>query len=375
MQKIKLSGNYFQIGQQFGQQAGKKIKTMSKMTYFLMSLYKCPGAKPFKPNLWYLPLVLLRSKKNVAEWNKWAADYVPFLEKYHPNSLEYLKGLAHGAGISFEQALFLNISTESMFTCSIWGANGSATKTGEPLIGMNADEVSDTKGFNAYIEVQPENGYHYKATCLYGFFMVNHGMNDHGLTIVGTFLFCDNPDPKPRPPLIVYQKLLAECKNVAEARALFEQMPELNSSYVWYIADHENLLKVEITPEGKDYQEIKNGSSGNTNIATLPKAMALDMAPNMKYNANMNALFRAERMKSLLKMHNGEIDLQIMKAIASDHGEPGKHTHMKSMCQHTKKPGYDVLTLVSFVGQPREKNFWYSDGNPCSNLYEEIGFA
>jgi len=63
MQKIKLSGNYYQIGQQFGQQAGKKMKTMSKMMYFLMSLYKCPGAKPFKPNMWYLPVVLLKSKK------------------------------------------------------------------------------------------------------------------------------------------------------------------------------------------------------------------------------------------------------------------------------------------------------------------------
>jgi len=237
---------------------------------------------------------------------------------------------------------------------------------------MNSDEVSDTKGLYAYIEVQPENGYSYKATCIYGLFLFNHGMNEHGLAVAGTLLFCDNPDPKPRPPLIVYQRLLSECKDVAEARALFEQMPELNSSMVWYVADQENLLKVEITSQGKDYKEIKNGSSGNTNIATLPKAKALDMAPHMEYNANMNALFRAERMEKLLKMHDGIINIRVMKEIASDHGEPGTHTHLKSMCQHTKKPGYDVLTLASYVAQPREKKYWYSDGNPCENPWEEV---
>ena len=88
MQKIKLSGNYYQIGQQFGQQAGKKMKTMSKMMYFLMSLYKCPGVKPFKPNMWYLPVVLLKSKKNIAKWDKWAADSGPFF--YLPNPRYHL---------------------------------------------------------------------------------------------------------------------------------------------------------------------------------------------------------------------------------------------------------------------------------------------
>lgn len=372
MQEIKLSGSYYQMGHQYGQQTRKKIRLMSKMVYIFMSLYKVPGAKPFKPNYWYLPLILFNYKKEISKWDKWAEDYIPFIEQHNPDALDFLHGLADGAGITFKQALFLNISTESMYTCSIWGANGTATETGEPLIGTNADDVSDSKGFLFFLDIQPEKGYRYKATGLVGWFIFNHGMNEHGLAVASTLLFLNNPDPKPRPPLLVYQKLLTECKNVAEARAVFENMPDLNSSLVFYVADQENLLKVEITPQGKDYQEIKNGSSGNTNIATLPKAIALDEAPKLKFNENMNAFFRAERMEKLLKMHNGKIDQQVMKDIASDHGEPGTHTHMKSICQHAKKFKYNVITLVSFVAQPREKRFWYSDGNPCESQFEKV---
>ena len=89
---------------------------------------------------------------------------------------------------------------------------------------------------------------------------------------------------------------------------------------------------------------------------------------------NLNALQRQLRMKELLKKYNGNIDEQIMEVIASDHGVPGTETHKKSLCQHPKGYRYNFKTLVSFIAQPRERQFWIYEGNPCEKQVKKYDF-
>lgn len=372
MQHIKLNGSYFQMGKQFGLHARRKIKLMSEMTYYLMSLYNSPGAKPFKPNYWYLPSVVANGRHNKRKWNQWAKEYIPLIEKYNPNAIEFMKGVADGAKVSFEQILFLNISTEALRTCSIWGANGASSKRGEPLIGMNADEVKSTQGFECFVDVNPEYGYRYKGTAMYGWFLCNHGMNEHGLAVASTLLFLSSSAKSAGPPFMVYQKLLSQCKNVAEARIVFDEIPEMNTGAVFYLADHDNLLKVECSREGKEYLVVNHGHTYNTNFATLGKIVGNDAAPRMKDNENMNARYRSDRMKTLLAEYNGNINYESMITIARDHGVKGEGNHHNSICQHPRIMRYNTKTLVSFIAQPRENRFWYSEGNPCENTMEEV---
>ncbi|NQT72258.1 MAG: hypothetical protein HQ553_05745, partial [Chloroflexi bacterium] len=102
------------------------------------------------------------------------------------------------------------------------------------------------------------------------------------------------------------------------------------------------------------------------------KLQQYDGIPLLKQT--LNAKTRGKRMIELLKKFEGEIDKDIINSIASDHGEKGTDTHMKSMCQHPKGLRYNFKTLVSFIAQPKDKCFWIYEGNPCENKVKKYTF-
>jgi hypothetical protein len=284
-----------------------------------------------------------------------------------------MQGIAEGAAVPYIDILSLNIATENVITCSVWGASGTSTKHHEPLIGMNADEESMTQKFEVFLDIVPDHGYRYKVTALMGWAGYNHGMNEKGLAFASTLLWTAPAKEKNiRPPMMVLMKALQTCSTVEQVKELFESVPNHALGTVFYVADTEKFMRVECTPEQRVYAIVENGSLGNTNLVMSEELQQYNGAPLLKQT--LNAESRKHRMCELLNTYDGKIDKDIMHSIASDHGEKGTDTHMKSMCQHPKGLRYNYKTLVSFIAQPQEKCFWIYEGNPCENAVKKYDF-
>jgi isopenicillin-N N-acyltransferase like protein len=293
--------------------------------------------------------------------------------KYHPDAIDFIKGIAEGADLPYMDVLALNISTENMITCSAWGAAGNSTLNNEPLIGMNADEETAASKYYHFLHINPDKGYRYKVTALSGWAGFNHGMNEKGLSWAGTLLWTKPETPKTlRPPMMVLMKVLNTCSTVDEVRAYFESVPEIELGNVFYIADSEKVMQVESTYEKRVYRIIENGSQGNTNLVTSPELQHLDIGQSLKQN--LNADTRSVRMSKLLSRYDGKIDVDVMHLIASDHGEKEDGTMNKSICQHPRGLKYNYKTIVSFIARPKEKGFWIYEGCPCKNNVHKYDF-
>lgn len=373
MKNINLQGSFFEMGQQYGKECKKEIKSFAKMSYILASLGKKPGSQPFNPNMWRFIPTLLTYKKEKARWQGLAKQYEKEILKYHPDAIDFMKGVAQGAELPYMDVLTLNVATENMITCSAWGAAGKSTLHNETLIGMNSDEETAASKYYHFLSINPDKGYRYKVTALSGWAGFNHGMNEKGLAWAGTLLWTKPENPKTlRPPMMVLMKVLNTCSKVEEAKAYFESVPNVELGNVFYIADAEKIMHVECTYEEKVYKIIENGSQGNTNLVTSPELQHLDIGQALKQNLNADS--RSIRMKKLLSRYDGKIDVDVMHSIASDHGDKEDGTWNKSICQHPRGLKYNYKTLVNFIAQPKEKCFWIYEGCPCENKVTEYNF-
>lgn len=373
MKEINLSGSFYEMGVQYGIECKKEIKTFSKGAYLMTSLAKKPGSQPFNPNLWYFIPTFLTYKKEKSKWQTLAKEYEKEILVYHPDAIEFMKGISQGTDLPYIDILSLNIATENIITCSVWGASGKSTKNNEPLIAMNADEEPMTQKFENFLNIKPDKGYHYKVTALAGWAGYNHGMNEKGLAVASTLLWTKPAkEKKVRPPMLVLMKALNSCSTVEEVKALFESVPNHELGTVFYIADSEKFMRVECTIEKKVYEIVENGSLGNTNLIMSNEIQKYNGASLLKQT--LNAEIRSKQMIALLDKYESKIDKDIMHLIASDHGKRDTDTYNKSICQHPKGLRYNFKTLISFIAQPKEKCFWIYEGNPCENKAKKYEF-
>jgi|GEM_PF-2764904 len=373
MREINLSGSFYEMGVQYGNECKKEIKSFSKGAYIMASLAKKPGAQPFNPNLWYIIPTFFTYKKEKTKWQTLAKEYEKEIRVYHPDAIEFMKGISQGAGFPYIDILTLNIATENIISCSVWGASGKSTKNNEPLIGMNADEEPMTQKFENFLDIKPDKGYNYKVTAMAGWAGYNHGMNEKGLAFASTLLWTKPAkEKKVRPPMMVLMKALNICSTVEEVKELFESVPNHELGTVFYIADSKKFMRVECTYKEKVYEIVENGSLGNTNMIMSDELQKYNGAPILK--KTLNAEIRSKRMTELLDQYESKIDKKIMHLIASDHGTKDGDSNNKSICQHAKGLRYNFKTLVSFIAQPKEKCFWIYEGNPCENRVKKYGF-
>ncbi|NQT73758.1 MAG: hypothetical protein HQ553_13480, partial [Chloroflexi bacterium] len=331
MKEITLRGTFYEMGKQYGEACKKNIKSFAKMTYLMASLAKKPGSQPFNPNLWYFIPTYFTYKKEKPKWQALAKEYEKKILEYHPDAIEFMKGIAEGADIPYIDVLSLNISTENIITCSLWGASGKSTKNDEPIIAMNVDEEPMAQKFETFLDINPDKGYRYKVTAFSGWVGYNHGMNEKGLAVASSLLWTKPAEEeKPRPPMLVLMKVLNTCSSVEQVKEFFESVPNHALGTVFYIADSEKFMRVECTPQKRVYEIVENGSLGTTNILMSEELQKYDGFSLLKQP--LNAKNRRKRMTKLLNEHEGKIDKDIVHLIASDHGEKGSETYMKSMC-------------------------------------------
>ena len=125
-QYIKVSGTPYERGFQYGSQAKERI-------YKVIEEYK-----------------VLFEKEAFITWDKayeLSKPYRKEIEKYRPDLVEEMKGIADGAGLDFNTILTLNCRSEIMFAkadiaedaCTTIGVPPEASENGHTLLAQNWD--------------------------------------------------------------------------------------------------------------------------------------------------------------------------------------------------------------------------------------------
>jgi len=374
MKQITLSGDFREIGRQYGRACRGSIKVFTKTIQVMRALSERPGADFFAPKYRNLPLVLPKFFANRRRFRAEAGEYREILETHYPESIEMLEGMSEGARVAFDDLLFLNAAAEASLHCTAVAATGSESAAGTPLLAMNADEARGTERFEAVFDFRPDSGYRYLVTAMKGVLYFNFGMNEKGLSMAGTFLFLDvDESARSQVPMLIYFSILNRCATAYEAIEAIRSLPRTDVGLVLYLADEERFVRVEQSATDREIEIAEDGLRWNANFPNSAVMERYSLLDEMDDPSSLFARNRMKRLEYFCDRFRGAFDSAAMHAVLSDHGEPTDETHRRSMCMHPKDTA-GKQTCASMVADPARRVVRFYTANPCDDDFVEFTF-
>ena len=205
---LMVKGSPYEMGYQHGYLLKKEVKSIVKTII--------EGCAALKPGM--LEII----------WGS-VEEYIP--DRYK----DELKGLADGAGLSFEEVQLANIMPE-LFHCSGFAVFGNATKDGELLHGRILDYETNAglQKHSVVIMAQPEGYNSYINPIVAGIIGSVTGMNDKQVTIgeMGGTEKCRDGLPM----IFLLRMILEEANTLEEAMSIMESSKR-TCEYYYVISD------------------------------------------------------------------------------------------------------------------------------------------
>jgi isopenicillin-N N-acyltransferase-like protein len=279
-----------------------------------------------------------------------------------PAFLEEIRGIADGAGMSYEQLLELN------FIESIWNQTTGwctcvcvlETEIGA-LIGQTGDQWEGYEQFNLLARVEPKEGYTFLCNTTVGTLWRSIGVNEAGLAWAGSGLkLRAEACGKDGLPLDMLRGLpLQYCATVDEALPMVTDFVAQGQGANLLMADASGkALIVERCPTRQAVREPEGGVLFAANHAVSPSISEL-LVEDGEFLANSRARYeKLERVTSTMPR-----TIEGMQALLRNHEEPGP------ICQHG---GAGLYTVTAYVIAPKQRKLWLTQGPPCQNDFVEV---
>jgi hypothetical protein len=192
MRETTLSGSFYEMGRQYGSLLKGKIKSFLFMTRLMAVASEGEGRDFFRPKYRHMLGGLFRMRAFKRAYREVAEEFEVAIARYYPEILDMIKGISEAVGVDHRDVIFMNCLLEYSLKCSAFGATGSATKEGKPLIGMNADESKSVQTYYMVIHFKPDEGLAFTAVYVTGMIFPVFGMNEAGLAVASKALFLNN---------------------------------------------------------------------------------------------------------------------------------------------------------------------------------------
>lgn len=310
-----------------------------------------------------------------------ALTFVPAIERFAPDSLQEIRGIAEGAGVPFEAILVLNCRSELMFAaarrrgetppgeCTSFAATPEATADGHMLLGQNWDWVPFAREVCVLLDVRRDDPPSF-ATIVEAGMLAKVGMNDAGFGLCTNTLVSAHDANRPGVPYHFMLRALLDARSVDEAaRILGSAERALSANYL--VADRSGrAMNFETIAGGR--AEIHatrptNGLIAHSNHFLAPAFTAIDA-----YVANSpHSLTRLADMRCGLEDEEA-LGVPRLQEILRGH----RHAP-NGVCGHpdpAAHPLYARTTVASFIADVTAGEFWFTDGPPCASAYERYTF-
>lgn len=342
-QYIKVSGTPYERGFQYGSQAKERI-------YKVIEEYR-----------------VLFEKEAFISWDRayeLSKPYRKEIEKYRPDLVEEMKGIADGAGLDFNTILTLNCRSEIMFAkadiaedaCTTIGVPPEASENGHTLLAQNWDWWSMGYGTTVLLEVEQKP--FAKAIIISEAGLVGgKGLNDCGIALSMNAMSVKKG--KLGVPLQVLLRGALSCKTIPKAIDAIAKANRAGSACVGLAGADGLLLFIEYAPNDLDILLSEGEPCCHSNHWLSLKMNLGPEAKNYSYNSTFIRLDRARR---LVKKED-KLSVEKIFEILSDHaGYPD------GVCRHDDEtlPIYHRHSSVwSMVIDVNEKIIYLTEGTPC----------
>ncbi|MBI5605005.1 MAG: hypothetical protein HY879_16830 [Deltaproteobacteria bacterium] len=297
--------------------------------------------------------------------------FLPAIEAYDLPSLIEMRGVALGAGCRFEEILVLHIKTELKLTASLGGFEGCTTLAAMPeatlqrttLVGKNWDWTASAQKLGVILRKKRTDGPATVSLTEAGL-LGRDGFNSAGIAIVANALASDNWHIGVPLHVLIHKALRASKLNDVMTAVLAADRASSNN---YMIVHHEGeAVCLEAAPF--DYNVIweEGGVLAHSNHFTLQNPKIKDQLPAIF----PNTLTRYHRARKLITRDRGNITVDTLKRILTDHFD-----HPYSICWHSDpriNSLNQVQTNASMIFEFSERRMHVAMGPPCQNPYNTI---
>lgn len=294
-----------------------------------------------------------------------ARKYIPFSEERYPQYVEELKGIADGAGVSFDDVHAVNameavtMDALHLTKCTSMAVSTERTANGQVFIAHNEDWLPEDECDLVIIHAKPDDDPPFLAMT-YGALLPNIGMNAAG--IVQT---CDSVypgDSRIGIPRVIVSRAVLAARSPADAirRTL---VPHRAAGYNHLIV-HESgeMYNVEVSSRRFAVLPAEDGILVHTNHYLDPQMQAIETDPEDLISTRVR-YFRAMR---LLRQHSKH-SVKTLQSIQKDHVN-----HPDSICNHAdndENPLDREKTITALLFDLGNRQIHATWGNPCENTY------
>jgi hypothetical protein len=374
---IFLKGSDYQMGYQYGRQAGKYIVLQ-------------------KDGVWVDCIDQLGSREKVVKQIKGMEYYI---KKYTPDLIQQMKGIADGATaagfkVTYDDILLINCGVKNLSPnvtppaiakadefspegCSVFSAWGSATKDGKMIFGDTKDSDFD---YQVVIVAFPDKGNNFIAGLRAGELAEHFSMNNKGL-FIGTGQNAGNRDVDNGYGLkkqFGIQHMLRFAKNAVEAKDMFLSWEFPNNTNLIFSDVGGNAFVVERTTAVKGVRKV--GDFGERDfIYSTNNSMTQDMKEAAKGKTYIDhagwlikggAVPRGLEAWNMFHNYHGKIDQEFMKMILRFPGNPPPHPSKKDFKEERDQTICNFQNIRVAYGMPDngDKGVVYVCTGPAGKL-------
>lgn len=300
-------------------------------------------------------------------WENMAKRYVPMMEKWTPEVLEEMYGMAEGSDIEFLRILSLTTAYEKSAgrnlvsdKCTSFFVTGKASKDGLTIAAQTNDEslLEWRNELDVVIHHKTENGtemliYTHPGIPAY------MGISNHGLVILWTYI--DNGKTCDGVPTTAIIRHVLSLSNIDEAISFLQAVPHDIPNQYGLADANGNLVCAECYPN-KVYIVREESSFVHTNHNVYAKQEPECTASETTYD-------RYATMKGLIEKNWGQIDANMAMEFLRSH-EKGSN----SICVHPSPEHPWKKTLAAMVYELDKGVMHIAFGNPCEAAYHTFKF-
>lgn len=294
-------------------------------------------------------------------WRGRIGVFVQTLEKYTPDILEEMKGIAKGANVPLDEILRINLPV-TYEGVNLDECTNIAFKDSDygPILGKNNDEGDLLKPVCTRI-IKLNKGIPLVSISFCGMLFTGDSMNAEGLSVghssVGSVF--QRRESMPGIRIWAYEAM-KKCKNTKEYVEMMTSLPLSGKGYSILCIDREKDMCSLEAPVPLVQIRRSEGADG-MNCVNYYQLETLKDADKRTAAGKENAIARGKFLDKAL--NEGKNSLSKMKSLLRHHGNP-------SICRHKGEDLSD--TVFSFICIPAHNRFLYLEGYTCKEKFKTI---